>query len=111
MVGIDDFSVLLAGVRPDEAPLARLLLAKVFIWALAARRISARLAALPLYRLPLPLHSAMVLFLDTAASGSTVGTLKQALLLQTCSLVRGTNRSRFVARPLTGPILAFSGPF
>jgi len=39
-----------AHVRPLEAPLARLSLAKVFIWALAARRISARLAALP----PLP---------------------------------------------------------
>jgi hypothetical protein len=35
------------GVRPDEAPLALVSLAKVLIWALCARRISARLAALP----------------------------------------------------------------
>jgi hypothetical protein len=105
---IDDYDILHTRLGPDEASLALVSLAKVFIWALCARRI--RLAALSPPSLPLH-HSAAGIFLDTAASGNTVIFSNRRFRYRLPFLVRGTNRSRLVLPPFTGPNLACPGPF
>jgi hypothetical protein len=62
-------------------PLALVSPAKVFIWAMSSS--NQRQINRPSPPSPAPLHSATVLFLDTAATGNTMDILKQALPLQT----------------------------
>lgn len=96
-----------------DAPLARLSLAKVFIWALKPGRISARLAApksLPPSSTATPpfgtriilRHSRIWLHSGYSQTGASVaGTLP-------CS--RGRTAHVFVRRPLTSPVLASPSP-